>query len=103
MRGNVESVACGQYHTIVTTKRQSRDMHVFGDNKHGQLGFFPETSETLRVLQPVRIPLSDVQHDVPIQIHAGWSHVNVLNGKQAKFTLCFCYYIIDVVYKLLRR
>lgn len=80
MQGNVENVACGQYHTVVVTKRRAYSIYVFGDNKHGQLGFPPKSSET-RISQPVCIPLSEVQHDLPIQIHAGWSHINILNGK----------------------
>lgn len=81
MQGTVENVACGQYHTVVLTKRQTYSIYVFGDNKHGQLGFFPKASTETRVFQPACIPLSDVQHNVPIRIHAGWSHTNMLNGK----------------------
>lgn len=81
MQGNVENVACGQYHTVIIIKRQTYNIYVFGDNKHGQLGFFPKTSSEIRIFQPICIPLSDIQHDVPIQIHAGWSHINVLSSK----------------------
>jgi len=81
MQGNVENVTCGQYHTIAITKRQTYNAYVFGDNKHGQLGFFPKTSSEIRILQPICIPLSGVQHDAPIQIHTGWSHINILNSK----------------------
>lgn len=80
MQGNVENVACGQYHTVVITKRQTYNMYVFGDNKHGQLGFFPKTSSETRISQPICIPLSGVQHDAAIQIHTGWSHVNILSN-----------------------
>lgn len=80
MQGNVENVACGQYHTVVITKRQTYNTYVFGDNKHGQLGLFPATSSETRISQPVCIPLSDVQHDAPIQIHTGWSHINILSN-----------------------
>ncbi|XP_012540160.1 X-linked retinitis pigmentosa GTPase regulator isoform X3 [Monomorium pharaonis] len=79
MQGHVEDVACGQYHTIVVTKRQTYNMYVFGDNKHGQLGFFPKTSSETRIFQPICIPLSSIQHDASIQIHTGWSHVNILS------------------------
>lgn len=79
MQGNVEKVVCGQYHTVVITKRQTYNTYVFGDNKHGQLGFFPKTSSEARILQPICIPLSGIQHDV--QIHAGWSHINILSSK----------------------
>ncbi|XP_024887797.1 secretion-regulating guanine nucleotide exchange factor isoform X2 [Temnothorax curvispinosus] len=80
MQENVENVACGQYHTVVITKRQTYNTYVFGDNKHGQLGFFPKTFSETRILQPVCIPLSGIQHDVQIQIHAGWSHINILSN-----------------------
>ncbi|XP_028049889.1 probable E3 ubiquitin-protein ligase HERC3 isoform X2 [Monomorium pharaonis] len=80
MQGHVEDVACGQYHTIVVTKRQTYNMYVFGDNKHGQLGFFPKTSSETRIFQPICIPLSSIQHDASIQIHTGWSHVNILSN-----------------------
>ncbi|XP_011874851.1 PREDICTED: secretion-regulating guanine nucleotide exchange factor isoform X2 [Vollenhovia emeryi] len=80
MQGNVENVACGQYHTVVVTKRRMYNAYVFGDNKHGQLGFFPKTSSETRILQPMCVPLSGVQHDAPIQIHTGWSHVNLLSN-----------------------
>ncbi|XP_018317685.1 secretion regulating guanine nucleotide exchange factor [Mycetomoellerius zeteki] len=80
MQGNVENVTCGQYHTIVLTKRQTYNIYVFGDNKHGQLGFFPKTSSEIRISQPLCILLSGIQHDVPIQIHTGWSHINILSN-----------------------
>lgn len=79
MQGNVENVTCGQNHTVIITKKQMYNMYVFGDNKHGQLGFFPKTASETRILQPLCIPLFDIQHD--IQIHTGWSHVNILSSK----------------------
>lgn len=81
MQGNAEDVACGQNHTVVITKKQIYDTYVFGDNKHGQLGFFPKTSSETRISQPICIPLFGIQHDSPIQIHAGWSHINILSSK----------------------
>ncbi|KAG5326694.1 SRGEF factor, partial [Acromyrmex heyeri] len=80
MQGNVENVTCGQYHTIVLTKRQTYNIYVFGDNKHGQLGFFSKTSSETRISQPLCTPLSSIQHDTPIQIHTGWSHINILSN-----------------------
>lgn len=56
------------------------NIHVFGDNKHGQLGFCPKTFSEMRLWQPICIPLPDIQLDMPIQIHAGWSHINILNN-----------------------
>ena len=96
MQGNVENVICGQYHTIVLTKRQTYNIYVFGDNKHGQLGFFSKTFSETRISQPLCIPLSSIQHDTPIQIHTGWSHINILSSKQTKFTLCFA--ILNLLY-----
>lgn len=82
MRGNIENVACGQYYTVVITKTQ-KDMYniyVFGDNKHGQLGFCPKTFSKARLWQPICIPFPGARLDTPIQIHAGWSHINILSS-----------------------
>lgn len=82
MRENIENVACGQYHTVVIIKNQ-KDMYniyVFGDNKHGQLGFCPKTFSETRLWQPICIPLPSIQLDTPIQIHTGWSHINILSN-----------------------
>ncbi|XP_019885490.2 secretion-regulating guanine nucleotide exchange factor-like isoform X3 [Camponotus floridanus] len=82
LRENIENVACGQYHTVIMAKNQKDiyNIHVFGDNKHGQLGFCPKTFSEMRLWQPICIPLPDIQLDMPIQIHAGWSHINILNN-----------------------
>lgn len=82
MQGSIENVACGQYYTVVLTKNQ-KDMYniyVFGDNKHGQLGFNPKSPfSEARLWQPICIPLSGARLDTSIQIHAGWSHINILS------------------------
>lgn len=82
MQGSIENVACGQYYTVVLTKNQ-KDMYniyVFGDNKHGQLGFYPESPfSEARLWQPICILLSGARLDTSIQIHAGWSHINILS------------------------
>ncbi|XP_072751669.1 secretion regulating guanine nucleotide exchange factor [Anoplolepis gracilipes] len=81
MWGNIENVACGQYHTIVLIKNQSDmyNIYVFGDNKHGQLGFCSKTFFETRLWQPICIPLG-ARLDTPIQIHAGWNHINILSN-----------------------
>ncbi|KAL6443146.1 hypothetical protein ACFW04_002830 [Cataglyphis niger] len=80
-RENIENVVCGQYHTVVITKNQKNmyNIYVFGDNKHGQLGFYPKTFSETRLWQPICISLPGMQIDTPIQIHAGWSHINILS------------------------
>ncbi|KAL0132741.1 hypothetical protein PUN28_000463 [Cardiocondyla obscurior] len=80
MQGNIEGAVCGQYHTVVITKNHTHDAYACGDNKHGQLGFFSKTSSESRVVQPICIPLSGIQHDVPVQIHTGWNHINILSN-----------------------
>jgi len=95
LRENIENVACGQYYTVVIAKNQKDiyNIHVFGDNKHGQLGFCPKIFSEMRLWQPICIPLPEIQLDMPIQIHAGWSHINILNSNYIKF---FSYYIINL-------
>ncbi|XP_011350716.2 secretion-regulating guanine nucleotide exchange factor isoform X2 [Ooceraea biroi] len=76
MQGNVENVACGQHHTVVTrSEKDLCDVYVFGDNKHGQLGFSPKTPN-------MQLPqsISTSRFNMPVQIHAGWSHTNILSN-----------------------
>ncbi|XP_012229617.2 secretion-regulating guanine nucleotide exchange factor-like isoform X1 [Linepithema humile] len=82
IQGNIENMACGPYYTIVVTKNQKNtyNTYVFGDNKHGQLGFYPKTSSKMRLSQPKCIPFSDARLKAPIQIHTGWSHINILSN-----------------------
>jgi len=77
-RGSIEKVACGQHHTIVITYEKNLcDVYVFGDNKHGQLGF---SSKTFSNVQVGSINISVLQSNIPVEIHAGWSHTNILNS-----------------------
>jgi len=77
-QGNIDKVACGQHHTVVITyKEDFCDIHVFGDNKHGQLGFSPKTFSNIQV-GSINTPVS--QLNIPIEIHAGWSHTNILSS-----------------------
>ncbi|KAK9308346.1 hypothetical protein QLX08_001761 [Tetragonisca angustula] len=71
---NIESVSCGQYHTIAVAK--DGNLYAFGDNKHGQLGL--NTDICRKTFVPLK--LSDFQIKLPINMHSGWSHVIVLNG-----------------------
>ncbi|KAF3422566.1 hypothetical protein E2986_04085 [Frieseomelitta varia] len=70
---NIESVSCGQYHTIAVAK--DGNLYAFGDNKHGQLGL--NTDICRKTFVPLK--LSDFQIKLPINVHSGWSHVIVLN------------------------
>lgn len=81
IQGNIENVACGQYHTIVIIKnpKDTYNAYVFGDNKHGQLDFFFKTSK-IRLFQPTHIPLSNARLRAPIQVQTGWSHTNILSS-----------------------
>ncbi|XP_033183630.2 secretion regulating guanine nucleotide exchange factor isoform X1 [Bombus vancouverensis nearcticus] len=70
---DIESVSCGQYHTIAVAK--DGNIYAFGDNKYGQLGL--NTDACPKTFIPIK--LSDVQFKLPINMYSGWSHAIVLN------------------------
>ncbi|XP_033311364.1 ultraviolet-B receptor UVR8 isoform X6 [Bombus bifarius] len=75
---DIESVSCGQYHTIAVAK--DGNIYAFGDNKYGQLGL--NTDACPKTFIPIK--LSDVQFKLPINMYSGWSHVIVLNVRYYK-------------------
>ncbi|XP_014481006.1 PREDICTED: secretion-regulating guanine nucleotide exchange factor-like [Dinoponera quadriceps] len=74
----MEDVACGEHHTVVTTQRGGAyTTYFFGDNKHGQAGLDPRVCA--RICPAHRSVLYDSRLGAPFQIHAGWSHTNILS------------------------
>lgn len=57
-------------------QKDTYDIYGFGDNKHGQLGIFSKISS--KALQCVQ---TNLLLDAPVQIHTGWSHINILSSK----------------------
>ncbi|XP_011151217.1 secretion-regulating guanine nucleotide exchange factor isoform X2 [Harpegnathos saltator] len=75
---DVDHVACGEHHTVVATLNKGTfTTYFFGDNKHGQAGIDPR--ECTRICPAYRFVRCDSRFSVSIQIHAGWSHTNILS------------------------
>ncbi|KAL0274038.1 UNVERIFIED_CONTAM: hypothetical protein PYX00_006566 [Menopon gallinae] len=71
---NAYKVACGESHTVVSTKGA---LYAWGDNKFGQLGVDPKSKPNSNVPIPVELKIN---HTDIAALVSGWSHSAILTG-----------------------
>lgn len=71
VRNRFVAIACGQHHNVALSI--DGDVYIWGDNKHGQLGFDPAVCK--KILTPKKLENVNVSVE---KVFAGWTHTALL-------------------------